>query len=395
VLRHPNEIQELEVKEDNLYIQAFNLFMTHLFDDPITKNYVYAILACHGRNLRTLPIVLNIVGGGGTGKSEFGNIVEALFGRNTTTRPSIKQMGDSDFLHSTLHDIAVLIISEGGIGLDPKLYSKAKEQIKAVTGEKSISAQKKFQDMEQIDVFALVIILANESWYLDDIDDRRKVDAIPKYSLQESPDILAFEKDHLGGTWITQFILKGVEKGIIAKYLSRFYKAELGKPPITEDKREMAQQQGDPIRLVQSLLKVTKDDKKAKSNAVELVRLMMEYEVPLFKRVMEDNYTGYSHIKLSPNNFLWRGQIRELIGLMSDGFIDVKVINKAFIEDKNKTGLGGQGAMPKEKKLERVKFCPRFLIYEYNEYKRLNKEQQGFEESGFEEQPESPVEIKL
>lgn len=302
ILRHPEDFPIMYDK-DSVPVQAFELFLAHLLnEDRKAILFLKQMLAYHGRHLNAIPVILYIVGVGGAGKSIFANLVEQLFGANTTRRPSGKQCSSTfnDFLENT----AVLILTETS-----DMGSRDREGIKAVlktvTGEKSIDIESKGKKLKpNVPLFALPILLANDPWYQEDSGDRRLFSIMPKTTLPESRLISNFEKTT--GVRIIPAIEKGIQHGVISKYLSKFCPDRLPEVPLTQDKRTLSAEQLDPIMVVKNVV--------ANKDWLRLFDLMQEHNIDLFFTAMHSSW-------LRDKDALFKQQLVDLaIGIRGTGF---------------------------------------------------------------------------
>ena len=249
VLRDPT-IFEQEVDKDNPYVQAFEIFIRHLVDDEEAMRFMYQLLAYHGRHLNAISVIVYIVGIGGAGKSLFAEILEALFGSNTTRRPSAKQV-TSQF-NDFLENCALLVLSETG-DASHRDRDGIKQVLKVVTGERTVDIESKGKPLRpNVPLFALPVMLANSLWYQEDTADRRIFPIQPTEKMVDSKEITLFERKHK--VKIVNFILKGVRNGTISKYLSSFCPATLPEVPMTQTKRDFSADQIDPIAKVKALV---------------------------------------------------------------------------------------------------------------------------------------------
>lgn len=274
ILRQP-EIFEQEVSDSNLYVQAFITFLRHLTgDDDVAIDYMLQVLAYHGYNLTAIPVIIYMVGIGGSGKSEFSNILEELFGSNTTRRPGAKQLTSqyNDFLDGC----ALLVLTETS---DTSYRDREgmKSVLKTVTGEKSIDIETKHKPLRaNVPLLALPLMLANELWYEEDDNDRRLFTINPQNTVTESHHIAEFEEEH--DVRIISFIIEGVREGFISKWLSKYRPEALPAVPLTQDKILSSAMQGDSIKALKSL--VTNKQYK------QLIDLFDEYDITQFFTLM-------------------------------------------------------------------------------------------------------------
>lgn len=275
ILREPDKFTS-EVNSNNLYARAFNLFLAHLMnEEKASILFMKQLLSYHGSNLSSVPVIIYIVGLGGAGKSIFAEFLEKLFGSNATTRPNSGQVTSrfTDFLE----DKALLILSETSDA--PKREQEGiKAVLKIVTGEKSIDMETKNKSMRpNIPIFILPLLLSNTPWYNEDDRDRRLFSIIPKEKLDTYKPILEFERQN--NLRIREFILEGIHKGYISKYLSNYKLDVLGEVPITKDKLLLASEQDDAVNAVKSLI--------GNSQWEELFNKFEEYDISSFFTYME------------------------------------------------------------------------------------------------------------
>lgn len=229
VLRQPQSFPGIQVSEDHLQIQAFNIFLRHLLnDDQKAITFLKQVLAYHGKHLKPMPVILYMVGVGGAGKSHFATMLETLFGANATRRPSAKQC--ASHFNDFLENCALLVLTETS-DVSPREQAALKAILKTVTGEKFIDIETKNKPLRAgVPLFALPLLLANEPWYTEDTADRRLFSIMPKTSLPESQLVNEFEQQT--GVRIINTILKGINSGVISKYLAQFCPEELPEVPL-------------------------------------------------------------------------------------------------------------------------------------------------------------------
>ena len=294
VLRTP-EIYEQDIDETNLYVQAFNIFISHLLNnDGTAVLFLKQLLAYHGRHLENVPVILYMIGVGGAGKSHFAKFMELLFGSNATSRPSAKQITSQ--YNSFLQNTAILILTETS---DTSIRDQEgiKALLKTVTGEGTVDIEEKYQSLQKNkEVFALPILIANDPWYQEDSADRRLFSIMPKETIIESKPIEEFELHH--GIKIIDYIAQGIIQGTISKYLSGFLPKLLPEVPLTEDKQNLSMEQRDPIMVVKNVV--------ASHNWNKLFDLFEEYSVDLFFTVMESK-------KIRDKNAIFKNQLVELV----------------------------------------------------------------------------------
>jgi len=290
VLRNPHLFPDV-TGNDHSYILAMHLFLDHLMDAP-SKKFMLQLLAYHGRHLEAIPVIVYIVGQGGTGKSELGNFLEHLFGSNTTSKPSLPQL-TSKFAAPLIEDKALMILAETE-GYDARMYSSAKQILKTITGEKSMAMEKKFENVvNDTQLMSLPVVLANEYWYVEDageLGDRRLFAISPKNVLSTDPKILKFEATNLKpGQYLTEYLLEGIKLGAIPKHIASHCPTTLPPVPNTLDKQEMAEEQSNPIPMLQNLVRrcSTGTNEDMLTASLRLVNLMIEHDVQPFLVFME------------------------------------------------------------------------------------------------------------
>lgn len=298
ILRHP-EIFETPVNEYNPYVQAFNLFVNHLVNnDKLAADFMRTLLAWHGRNLINVPVIIYMVGVGGAGKSQFSNILEALFGSNTTRRPTALQMNSR--FNDYLDNCALLVMSETA-DVSKQDQKNLKSLMKTVTGEKTIDIEAKRKPIRpNVPLFALPLVLANDFWYVEDDNDRRLFTINPTKPLHSAPDILDFEQEH--GVRIVDFIIEGINKGYISKYLSQFCPVHLPEVPTTQDKLESSQMQDDIVSVVKSIV--------AQQDWYAMFNLMEEYNYEDMFKLFEQSVDSKHHETIC--NHLYIGHLVSL-----------------------------------------------------------------------------------
>lgn len=288
ILRNP-ELFTQTVDGTNLYVQAFELFLSHLIgEDEESITFMRQILAWHGRHLKAIPVIIYMVGVGGAGKSQFAKVLETLFGSNVTRRPSSKQI-TSQF-NDFLDNCALLILSETADAAK-QAQDGIKEVIKTVTGETTIDIETKGRPLKpNVPVFALPVLLANSLWYQEDSADRRIFPMHPQTPLHKAEAVLGFEQIH--GVRLIDFILEGIKLGYISKYLSGFCPDLLPEVPLTEVKKEFSAEQACPIARVKSLLQ--------NSEHSQLFELFAEYDltkpITLLKRAAKRHGYYQKHL---------------------------------------------------------------------------------------------------
>ena len=271
-----HEIFEMEVRENNKYVKALNVFLTHLFgDDEESILFFKQLVAYHGKYLTAVPVIIYMVGIGGAGKSQFSNILEALFGSNTTRRPSPQQL--TSRFNDFLENCAILVLSETA-DASYRDQEGIKQVIKTVTGEKSMDIETKGKPLKpNVPMFALPVLLANSLWYNEDTADRRLFAVQPSDSLATSEPIKAFERQHK--VRVIDFIIEGIQKGYIPKYLAGFCPELLPEVPLTATKKNFAGSQSNPVAVVKSLVQNEEHEK--------LFELFEEHEISSFFTSME------------------------------------------------------------------------------------------------------------
>jgi hypothetical protein len=298
ILRNPDIFPEA-VTKNNLYVQAFETFMHHLLgDDDQSKKFMRQLLAYHGRHLKDIPVIIYMVGVGGAGKSQFSNILEALFGANTTRRPSAKQL--SGQFNDFLENCALLVLSETS-DVSVRDRQGLKSVLKTVTGEKAIDVEAKGKPMRpNVPVFALPLMLANDLWYQEDSADRRIFAISPTDPLHKSQIVREFETAN--GIKIVDFIIEGIKKGYISKYLAGFCPNKLPEVPLTLTKAEFVSSQDDLIAQVKSIVFTQQFDK--------LFDLCEEYDISGVFTLLERNITPQS---------IYSGTLVDLVKAMREG----------------------------------------------------------------------------
>ena len=304
ILRNP-EIFEQDVHENNLFVRAFNLFIDHIVSgDSIAHEFMLQLLSYHGRHLESLPVIIYMVGIGGAGKSQFSNILETMFGSNTTRRPGAKHM-TSNF-NEFLAECALLVLTETS-DTSYKDREGLKSALKTVTGEKAIDIEPKGKPMRyNVPVFALPLMLANELWYEEDENDRRLFTINPQDTLAEAPKILEFEKEH--DLRLVDFIISGIKQGYIPKWLSTKCPASLPPVPLTQDKIDSSAMQGDIIKAIKSII--------ANKQYMQLIELMDEYGIDSFFTIMNASTTTHT---ITMKSHLYINTLVELMQAMRGG----------------------------------------------------------------------------
>lgn len=315
ILRNPG-LYTPHVDESNLYVQAFNVFLSHLFNNEESSiKFMKQVISFHGRHLKDIAVIIYMVGVGGAGKSHFAYMLEMLFGSNTTRRPGHKHLTSqyNDFLENC----AILVLSETGDA--PKREREGiKAVLKQVTGERAIDIEPKFRPMKKnVPMFILPVLLANTPWYQEDVNDRRLFPVMPMTGMMESEAIRTFEAVH--GVRIVEFIIEGITSGVISKYLSQFCPTVLPPVPTVTTGFSMSDTIDDPILQVKRLIGL--------KQYYELITLMEEFSVQSFFEFMNipssDDRTKH---------YLYRDHLTDLVKNMREGAIYPldSVISKAF-----------------------------------------------------------------
>lgn len=317
ILREPS-LFPTEVTEHNLYVQAFNMFVKHLTNDcEMSQTFMRQLLAYHGRYLTNIPVIVYMVGVGGSGKSQFSNILEELFGSNVTRRPTPKQMASQ--FNDYLDNCALLVLSETSDAIKQEQRG-LKSVLKVVTGEKTIDIETKGKPLKpNVPLFALPLMLANDFWYDEDENDRRLFVVNPIQTLYDAPEIVEFEQEH--GVRLVDFIIEGTRRGYIAKYLTQFCPAQLPEVPLTKDKLESSGAQDDIISVIKNLV--------SRRQYIALFELFTEYEISTFFTVMNaPNTSGNGRI----HDFIYVQQIIDLAIAMrgDDKYPSDATIKKEF-----------------------------------------------------------------
>lgn len=300
ILRNP-ELYADTVGEDDLHVQALNLFLNHLMNDiPEAVLFTKQVIAYHAKHLTNIPVIFYIVGVGGAGKSHFANILEALFGSNATAKPSAKQVTSqfNDFLEGT----AVLVLSETSDS-SPRDREGIKAVLKTVTGERAIDIETKRQALRRnVPVFALPVLLSNDPWYEEDSADRRLFAVMPRTTMTEAEAIREFEQHH--GVMLMDLIMRGIKLGVISKYLSTFCPPRLPAVPITVDRTALANEQADPVVRVKSLIE--------QSAWTTLFDLFEEHSIEEFFWAMENK-------RLTDKDAIYKQQLVSLCSSLREG----------------------------------------------------------------------------
>lgn len=359
ILRHPDLYPD-EVNEYNKYVQAFNVFLAHLLDDDETSiEFMKQLLAYHGRHLEAMPVIIYMVGVGGAGKSQFAQILETLYGSNVTRRPNAQQL--TGRFNDFLENCALLVLSETS-DTAYREQEGIKAVLKTVTGERSIDIESKMRPLKpNVPMFALPLLLANEPWYKEDTADRRLFSLMPSETLINSERIKEFETAH--GVRVVDFIIEGIRKGILAKYISSFCPEQLPPVPMTESKQALSEAQSDPIAHVKSLVQNKRWHK--------LFDLFDEYEIESFFHIMN---ADESHLKLK--YYLYREHLVDLVKAMREGAVypSDKTISSAFtparwLETKNIISANTRSAgLNSYKKVGRYRWACDNLLESYEEW---------------------------
>lgn len=363
ILRQP-DIFSAEVNENNLYVQAFNIFINHLVNNDKEANlFMKQLLAWHGHNLTNVPVIIYMVGVGGAGKSQFSNVLETLFGANTTRRPTALQMNSR--FNDYLDNCALLVMSETA-DVSYQDRKNLKSTMKVVTGEKTIDIETKGKPMRpNVPVFALPLVLANDFWYEEDDNDRRLFTINPVTELAKAPVILEFENEH--GVRIVDFIIEGIKQGYISKYLSKYLVKQLPPVPMTQDKINSSTMQDDIIKTIKATV--------SNKNWFQLFDWFDEYDITGFRTIMEVPDTNRH--KITTCNHLYVGTLVDLAKAMREGssYPADSTIKKAFLPNgwqglksqfKNNNSASGPNSY---KKVGRYKWAIDGLLEAYEEWK--------------------------
>ncbi len=228
VLRDPS--LHTKTPKDDLYAEAWTCFMNHLLDNEGSVHYMNQVIAYHAFHMNAIPVIVYLVGIGGTGNSIFAEFVECLCGASSTTRLTEKQFVGQ--YNKYLVNKAVVILSESS-HTNRITQKKIKGLLKSLTGERAINVEGKLTKTESsVEMFALPILISNNPWYFEDAGERRLFSIIPRITLLDSEKIVAFEKKHK--LRIVPFIKEGIENGAIPHYISSFLPEIL--PPIPKVK---------------------------------------------------------------------------------------------------------------------------------------------------------------
>ncbi|HEC26706.1 MAG TPA: hypothetical protein ENI67_04770 [Gammaproteobacteria bacterium] len=281
---------------EKTYIEAFDCFLKHLIGDNASIVFLKQLLAYHGKHLTNIPVILYVIGIGGSGKSHLAYMIEKLFGSNTTSRPSVAQIANkfNDYLYNT----SVLILAETGDS-----SATAREGIKAVlksiTGERTIDIESKGLPIRcNMEIFALPVLISNEAWYNSDVNDRRLFCIAPKKTMNNSNGINIFENEH--HCRIIDVIMEGIKKGIIAKHLTKYCPKELPEVPQTEAREQLIKSQlfgkkSNHINIIKELME--------NGHYIQLFNLMDKYNVELFFKRMDSSL---------PLNYFYQNELKEL-----------------------------------------------------------------------------------
>jgi len=294
ILRKPESFSNMPSIEDR-YVQAYNVFISHLLNhDKQAISFLNQVIAYHGRHLNSIPVILYVIGVGGAGKSLFAEMLELLFGKNATSRPTTSQL--SNRFNDYLEDTAILILSETS-DASARAQSGIKGVLKTLTGENTLDIETKYKPIKcNVPVFALPVLLANDPWYQEDTADRRLFSIMPRTTMLESATIQEFEQS--AGSRIVDDIRQGIKLGIIPKYISSFCPDTLPPVPLTIDKKLLSMAQQDPIMVVKNLV--------ATSCWTELFNLFEEHDVDTF-------FTLMNSPKSIDKNWLFKNQLVDLV----------------------------------------------------------------------------------
>lgn len=349
ILREPENYVNIDASPANIYVRAFNVFLAHLLnEDEDAILFMKQVISYHGRHLKSIPVILYLVGVGGAGKSHLGNFLSLLFGAEATVRPSAAQVKSQ--YNDWLIGCAILILTETS-DAQAKDIEGIKGILKTITGEDSVGIEAKYKALlGNIAIFCLPVVLANSLWYDPDENDRRLFSIAPKNTMRESILISDFEQET--GGQIVDIIASGINNGTISKYLSGFCPKVLPPVPLTDDKLEMSRNQADPIKAVKSMV--------VSSDWAGLIDLLLEHKVM--------NYLEADLGNPKIGNYLFKGQLTELVEEMRiDQFHPTdKEISKAFttkwFEGKQCSATFGD--------LGRIRWEARGL---YNKYKEVQQ----------------------
>lgn len=313
ILREPENYESIDASITNIHVRAFNVFLDHLLnEDEDAILFMKQVISYHGKHLKSIPVILYLVGVGGAGKSHLGNFLSLLFGAEATVRPSAAQVKSQ--YNDWLIGCAILILTETN-DAQARDIEGIKGILKTITGEDSVGIEAKYKALlGNIAIFCLPVVLANSLWYDPDENDRRLFSIAPRNTMRESALVSDFEQET--SSQIVDIISSGIINGTISKYLSGFCPSVLPPVPLTDDKLEMSRNQADPIKAVQGMV--------ASSDWAGLVDLLLEHKV-----------TSYLEADLSNpkiGDYLFKGQLVELVeGMRIDQFHPTdKEISMAF-----------------------------------------------------------------
>lgn len=193
-----------QLSDEELEYESINIipFFEHIFPDKESIDYFFwwvGMVAFYGK---VYPIVLDLYGRGGTGKSSLSNMVAKMLGTESVSVLSLDQF-DSRFATSQLEGKSLNIVDESDVDFNGKEKSRI-SLVKRLTGGNEIQVERKFKDSYKIMNTANLMVEGNSFPSFDSSDlgiTRRirfiKCDTVqdPSINLQEvlsQPSVLNF-----------------------------------------------------------------------------------------------------------------------------------------------------------------------------------------------------------
>jgi P4 family phage/plasmid primase-like protien len=153
-----------------------------------------AFLGACIRGMSNLEVYLEVVGGGGSGKSTFMRVAQALVGYNNTHNTNFKRLTENRFETAMLHGKRLLLLP------DTKSYADDMEVFKNITGADPIPYERKYvQQGSAFTFYGMCLITANEPVRSGDISSgitrRRMVLPFDKRGADNPEAILEIDAD--------------------------------------------------------------------------------------------------------------------------------------------------------------------------------------------------------
>ena len=153
-----------------------------------------AFLSACIRGMANLEVYLEVVGGGGSGKSTYMRIAQALVGYNNSHSTNFKRLAENRFETSMIYGKRLLVLP------DTKSYASDMEIFKNITGADPIPYERKYiQQGQGFKFFGMCLITANEPVRSSDITSgitrRRVVLPFDKRAAKNPEAILEVDED--------------------------------------------------------------------------------------------------------------------------------------------------------------------------------------------------------